>query len=31
MALNLAKNNSINITKALPGLTKFAVGLSWYA
>lgn len=31
MALNLAKNNSINITKALPGLTKFAVGLSWDA
>ena len=31
MALNLAKNNSINITKALPGLTKFAIGLSWDA
>lgn len=31
MALNLAKNSSINITKALPGLTKFAIGLSWDA
>lgn len=31
MALNLAKNNSINLTKALPGVTKFAIGLSWDA
>lgn len=31
MALNLSKGAGINITKALPGLTKFAIGLSWDA
>lgn len=29
--LNLAKNASINLTKALASVTKFAIGLSWDA
>lgn len=31
MALNLAKNASIDLTKSLPGVVKFAIGLSWDA
>lgn len=31
MALNLTKNSSINLTKALPSVVKFAIGLSWDA
>lgn len=31
MALNLTKNSAINLTKALPGVKKFAIGLSWDA
>ena len=31
MALNLSKNSEINLTKALPNVTKFAIGLSWDA
>lgn len=31
MALNLAKNATFNLTKSLPTVTKYAVGLSWDA
>lgn len=31
MALNLAKNGTINLTKALPTISKYTVGLAWDA